>query len=287
MDATIRLAAPPDAEACGRIIYHAFKDIADRHQFPSGFPTLEAATTMAHTFINQPLIFGVIAENCGQIIGCNFLDERDPILGLGPFAVEPEAQQLGVGRQLMIAVLERGQGSAGIRLTQEAFNVSSMSLYASLGFEVKEPLLLMWGKFKSSLPSNVEVRPLKSEDVDECAALCKKVHGIDRTNELRDAVKNLSPFVALRTGRIRAYASAMNFCTFNHGVAETEKDMRALLLGAGALSVESLSFLLPTRQASFFRWCLSEGMRAVSPRTLMAMGEYHEPEGCYFPSLVY
>jgi hypothetical protein len=53
------------------------------------------------------------------------------------------------------------------------------------------------------------------------------------------------------------------------------------------MSSDPLSFLLPTPQASFFRWCLSEGLRAVKPMTLMAMGSYQEPEGCYFPSVLY
>jgi hypothetical protein len=73
----------------------------------------------------------------------------------------------------------------------------------------------------------------------------------------------------------------------NHGVAETEEDMRALVLGAAAMSSEPLSFLLPTRQASFFRWCLSNGLRAVKPMTLTTMGSYKDPQGCYFPSVLY
>ena len=70
-------------------------------------------------------------------------------------------------------------------------------------------------------------------------------------------------------------------------MAETEEDMKALLLGAAAMNAEPLSFLLPVRQASFFRWCLSEGLRAVMPMTLMALGEYREPNGCYIPSVLY
>ncbi|MBD0326809.1 MAG: GNAT family N-acetyltransferase, partial [Pyrinomonadaceae bacterium] len=85
-----------------------------------------------------------------------------------------------------------------------------------------------------------------------------------------------------------AYASAPHFWALNHAVAESEADMRALLTGAGNLSDgQSLSFLLPTRQTELFRWCLKNGMRAVKTMTLMAMGEYHEPRGCYLPSVGY
>lgn len=187
----------------------------------------------------------------------------------------------------MEAVLERGQGAAGIRLLQDSFNVSSVSLYASLGFNVKEPILLMRGKPKSEPPSGIEVRPLTREDLSSCAALCRKVHGYERTNELRDAVKYFSPQVALHGGRVVAYTSAPTFWPLNHGVAETEEGMKALLLGAGAVSGEPLSFLLPVKQVDFFRWCLSEGLRVIKPMTLMVMGDYQEPDGCYFVSVLY
>jgi predicted N-acetyltransferase YhbS len=116
-------------------------------------------------------IFGVVAETDGQVIGSNFLDERDPIRGLGPVTVDPQAQVRGVGRRLMEAVLERVRGATGVRLVQDAYNMLSISLYASLGFEVKEPLLLMEGEPKSVPPSRVAVRPLINENLNECTAL--------------------------------------------------------------------------------------------------------------------
>jgi len=73
----------------------------------------------------------------------------------------------------------------------------------------------------------------------------------------------------------------------NHGVAETEQDMRALLAGAAAMSSKPLSLLLPTRQANLFRWCLHQGMRAIKPMTLMTIGHFQEPRGCYFSSVQY
>jgi hypothetical protein len=98
----------------------------------------------------------------------------------------------------------------------------------------------------------------------------------------------LTSFVALRDGRLTAYASAPNFWPLNHAVAETEEDMQLLLLGAGNHSPgQPISFLLPTRQASLFRWCLKQGMRVIKPMTLMTMGEYQEPRTCYLPSVGY
>jgi hypothetical protein len=114
------------------------------------------------------------------------------------------------------------------------------------------------------------------------------VHGgIDRTNELRDAIKMFQPFVLTRAGRVVAYASAPTFWFLNHGVAESLADMQHLLAAAGAASDEPLMMLVPSRQADFFRWCLAQGLRMIKPMTLMAMREYHEPRGTWFPSVAY
>jgi len=45
-----------------------------------------------------------------MVVGSNFLDERSNIVaGTGPIAVDPKYQNKGVGRQLMINVMERAK----------------------------------------------------------------------------------------------------------------------------------------------------------------------------------
>ena len=290
-DATIELRAvgPADAEQCGRIVYEAFGAIHDHHRFERDFPTLEAAEQLTSAFIAHPLIWGVVAERDGQVVGSNFIDERGRIRGLGPITVDPRAQGQRVGRLLMQAALERSRGAAGIRLFQDSFNVGSLSLYASLGFEVKEPAVVMSGRPRSGPAAGIEVRPLKHADIGECEELCLRVHGFERTTELRDAIEVpvLSPFVAVRDGRITAYATTLTFFPAAHAVAETEADMRALILGALAAGEQPASFLLPMRQAGLFRWCLAERLRVVKPMTYMAIGEYREPAGPWIPSVLY
>jgi hypothetical protein len=72
----------------------------------------------------------------------------------------------------------------------------------------------------------------------------------------------------------------------NHGVAEDEEDMKELLLGAAAAIDEPLAFLVPLR-SGLFRWALEEGLRLVKPMNLMALGDYQEPRGSWFPSVLY
>jgi predicted N-acetyltransferase YhbS len=285
----LRPIEPHEGEAVAQILYEAFAGIHDRHGFARDFPTLGSAAQLTRDFIRHPSIWGVVAVSDRQVVGSNFLDERGPVRGVGPITVHPDAQGSGVGRRLMEAVLERGAGSTGIRLLQDSFNTQSLALYASLGFEVREPVVVMAGRPRSAPFPGVEVRRLRDEDLAACGDLHRMVHGFERANELRDALEApaLEPFVALRDGRVVAYATTLTFFPAAHGVAETEQDMRALIAGALAAGEAPASFLLPTRQAEVFRWCLDAGLRVVKPMTYMTVGEHHDPAGAWIPSVLY
>ena len=283
---TLREAEPADAARCAEIVFEAFGAIHDHHRFQRDFPVLDAAAGLTDMFIGHPQIWGVVAEVDGQIVGSNFLDERSPIRGVGPITVAPEGQNSGVGRRLMEAVIERGKDAPGVRLLQDSFHMRSLALYEGLGFDVKEPVAVITGSPRGGDTSDHEVRPLEDEDLDDCGELCRKVHGYERTNELRDAKQAFAPFVALRDGRIVAYASAVSFWPMNHGVAETAADMQALLVGAAASIDEPIAFLVPLR-SELFRWSLEQGLRLVKPMNVMALGDYREPQGSWFPSVLY
>lgn len=288
MDIAIRLATDNDVGACGRICYEGFRTVSERYGFPPTFPSVEVATQRVGRFIRHPSIFGVVAEaNDAQIVGFNFLSERDPIRAVGPIVIDPAAQGHGVGRRLMEAVLERARGARGVRLLQDSFNVLSLSLYAAVGFDARENLVVLSGAPFNAPPSSWEIRSLTASDIAGCEALHESVHGYPRTNELRDALATGAPIVALRDGRMRAYMAAPTIWLANHGVAEDEEAMRALLLGAAQIAKQPISFLMPVRRAALFRWCLTQGLRAIRPMTLMTIGEYREPQGSYFPSVLY
>lgn len=287
MDVNIREIREEDIPLAGKYIYEAFCGIADQHNFPHDFPSDEVTTGFAHMLVVHPQIFGVAAEIDGRFVGSNFMTEFDPIRGVGPITVDPNVQARGVGRKLMEAVIDRGKDAAGIRLVQDAFNTRSMSLYASLGFDIKEPLALMNGRPQGEMSKDILVRRMTSEDIAECSALCERIHGFARRGELELSLAAYTPFVAERDGRIVAYAATVTTWSLNHGVAETDQDMYDLLIGASAELDQPVSFLLPTRQAGFHRWALAAGLKMVKPMSLMAMGEYKEPDGCYFTSVLY
>jgi len=162
---TLRPTEPADAAECAQIIFDAFGALHDYHRFQRDFPALEAASGLLNMFIPHPMVWGVVAEIDGRIVGSNFLDERGPIRGVGPITVAPQGQNSGVGRKLMRAVLERGKGAPGVRLLQDAFHMRSLSLYESLGFDVKEPVALVTGKPRSAPDRRVQARPLEENDL--------------------------------------------------------------------------------------------------------------------------
>ena len=287
MTVHIRSATTADAELCGRIIYEAFQDIAARHGFVPDFPAIDPAIQLAQSFIAHPKIFAVVAEEDGRVVGSNFLLERDVVRAVGPITVDPKAQGRGIGRRLMDAVLERGRSASSIRLLQDAFNMRSLSLYTSLGFEVRESVVVISGRPVSQPPKEIRVRPMADEDLDSCNALSTRIHGFARANELLDAMQSAAPVVGERHGRVSGYLTAPTFWIANHGVAETEEDMKALILGARGAHDEVLSFLLPNRPTNLLRWCLGEGLTAVKPMILMSRGEYRTPAGSYMPSVFY
>ena len=284
---TLRPPEPADTDDLARIVFEAFGDIHDYHRFQRDFPAIEAAAMMMSVWIPHPQVWGVVAEVGGKIVGSNFLDERDPIRGVGPITIDPHSQNAGVGRRLMDAVIDRGKDAPGIRLLQDGFHMRSLSLYTRLGFDAKAPCVVMQGEPRDAPAAGVDVRPLTEDDLDECAALCKKVHGFERTGALSDSFQGpITPFAALRHRRIVAYASGVNFWPMSHGVAETDEDMQALLIGA-ASQIDGPILLLVPLHSSLFRWALDQGLRAVKPMNLMARGEYQEPRGAWFPSVIY
>ncbi|MBW2091926.1 MAG: GNAT family N-acetyltransferase, partial [Deltaproteobacteria bacterium] len=204
---------------------------------------------------------------------------------IGPISVDPAFQENGIGRRLMEAMLERCADAVGIRLIQDAFNISSMSLYTSLGFAAKEPIVGMKGWLKGRPPRKNKVRRLRLEDLPACSALCYKVHGIERTHELRDSINDGTAFGIENNGKITAYVSSLS--RQGHGLAEFEDDLKSVISFIHAKYKRPISILVPARQTSFFRWCLDQGLRVVDPLTLMAIGKYQQPKGCFFISVRY
>lgn len=284
MNLTLRTGTPDDAPELGRICYEAFAAISSKHNFPRDFPDTDIATGLIAFLLGHPEFYSVVAERDGRILGSNFLDERSPIAGVGPITVDPSAQDRGVGRRLMQAVLDRAaeRGYAGVRLVQAGYHTRSLSLYVSLGFQVREPLANMQGKVPRVTIPGRSVRAALAADLEACNRVCQRVHGHHRSGDVRDAIAAGTATVVEHDGRITGYATSLSF--FGHAVGETDDDVKALI--GAASSFEGPGILVPAR-SPLFSWCLSHGLRTVQTLTLMSVGLYNEPRGAFLPSILY
>jgi predicted N-acetyltransferase YhbS len=282
---TIRHAQPEDAAVAGKICYDAFLAITAAHRFPPYVSSPEPFVKRLSLTFGHPGFYSVVAEADGKILGSNVLDERSPIAGIGPITVDPAAQNLGIGRKLMSAVLDRTRSRkfAGVRLVQAAYHNRSLSLYATLGFDVREPLSLMQGPPLKQPVDGTSVRRALPSDKECCDRVCRQVHGHHRGGELAEAIELQTAVVAERDGRITGYSTEVAF--FGHTVAETNLDLQALLASAPGFGGPGI--LVPTRNAALFRWCLANGLRVIEPMTLMTIGIYNEPAGAYLPSILF
>ena len=114
-----------------------------------------------------------------------------------------------------------------------------------------------------------------------CNVLARRVHGFHRGVELREAIATKTATVVEHLGRIAGYATDIGL--HGHAVAETNKDLKALIGAAPGFS--GPGFLLPTRNHEVFAWCLSNRLRLVMQMTLMTIGLYNEPSGAWLPSI--
>lgn len=284
-DLRFRPGTADDATVCGTICYEAFKTIAEAHNFTPDFPSVDVAIRVISSLLSHPRFYSVVAEIDGQIVGSNFLDERNIIAGLGPITVDPTAQNRSIGRKLMENAHERAAKGKfpGVRLIQAGYHTRSLSLYAKLGYAVREPLACMQGPAADIAVPGCNVRMAVESDIDPSNRVCQTVHGHDRAGELNEAIARDTAIVVEREGRVTGYATVLGF--FGHAVGETNRDLEALI--GAATEFGGPGFLLPTRNSELFHWCLENGLRVTQPMTLMSKGFYKEPAGAFLSSILY
>jgi predicted N-acetyltransferase YhbS len=279
---SIRPATPADAGACARVMFDAFESLATRHAFPIEPQSPEFTRMQLDSMLATDGIYALVAERDGDVLGSAFQDERGDIVGIGPVSVDPAVQ--GVGRDLMECLLRRctERDVRGVRLVQTAYNYRSFSLYAKLGFAVREPLSVFQGETPNAATGG-DVRLAGVDDLAQCDALCRRVHGHDRHGELSQWIGAGTARVVERAGEITGYATGCGYIF--HAVGETDDDVIALL--GAAETIMGLGFLVPSRNTRLMTWCLDAGLRLVQQSTLMTIGFYGEPNGSWLPSIGY
>lgn len=283
---TIELKTPAeeDIPRAGEVMYEAFRDIAEQHNFAPDFPNADVAAGVLGMLHQSPGFEGALAVEDGGIIGSIFLSRRSPVGGISVLTIDPKSQNRGVGRQLMRYGMDRLEqcGHSRQQLVQAAYHNRSLCLYAKLGFIAAEPLSTMTGPPISAEIPGREVRSAVEPDMERCNELCTNVHGFDRGGEVEDAIKQGSALVVEKEGRITGYTTGVGFV--GHGVGETNDDLKALI--ASADEFVGPGILIPTNNLDLFTWCLENGLKVVQQMILMDTTPSGKPNGAYWPAVL-
>ena len=111
--------------------------------------------------------------------------------------------------------------SPAVRLIQACFHTRSLSLYAKLGYDVREHLACMQGDALGISVDGHVVRPATEEDIAACNRLCAQVHGHDRSGSCGTRSHRVLQPLVERERRITGYATIIGF--FGHAVGETQR----------------------------------------------------------------
>jgi ribosomal protein S18 acetylase RimI-like enzyme len=284
---SIRTVRAEDVEVCGRVAYAAHSSAAAAHNVPCEQPSVEFSIELIGNKVKDENAVGFVAEKGEQIIGSVFLNTFTPSLvaAIGPLTVDPSMEGSGVGRLLMQAVLNAADagGLDCVRLVQSPSHLRSLALYAKLGFDVREPLVLVSGDPKPEKIEGRAVREATPEDAQECDQLCAIVHGFTRKTELVTAMARRSACVVERAGNISGYSTGLGFR--GHAVGETTDDLKAMI--ANTSKIMGPGFFVPLRNGKLIRWLFDRGFRAHWPANLMTKGPYQESTGAFLPSIAF
>jgi predicted N-acetyltransferase YhbS len=276
-----------DAEACGMIAYEAHSTVAAVHNLPSEHPSAQFSVGMIGAKVKDRNAAGFVAERDGRILGSIFLNTFPPapVAAIGPMTVAPRAEGDRVGQTLMQAALDEAasRNLEQVRLVQSPSHLRSLTLYTKVGFDVREPLLMMQGNLPAGSSDDHIVRPAGPADVAAGEQLCTAIHGFTRSAELRGAIDQHVASVVMHRDRIVGYSTGLGFR--GHSVAETTEALKSLI--AGASQLPGPGFFVPVRNGELLRWLFMQGLRALWPATLMTRGPYQEPKGAFLPSIAF
>jgi GNAT superfamily N-acetyltransferase len=278
-------AEPQHVSELGSICFESFREIHDRACVTRDFPTVDIARQVLGMLVQRDDFYSVSALDDGRLVGSNFLSLMDPVAGVGPITVDPSAQSQGIGRTLMQDVIDYAHRNniEQVRLMQDSFNVASLSLYASLGFNVKLPVAFMQAAPLAEADNSV--RPITEPDLPAIEELSERIYKNSRRNEVAAAAPyGFAALLRERQGRITGYLLPG---IFGHGVAETEEDALTLIgESARRLPPEIARFFCPLTESSFYREALRAGCRVIKVMNYMALGPYEQPEEVWMPSVL-
>jgi GNAT superfamily N-acetyltransferase len=284
-----RPAGPADAAEGGRVLVSAFNRVFQRHGFPPPFPSLESGQNLVASYVAYAETRGVVLEGeGGKLVSIAFVHPRRRTAGIGPVAVEPHAQSRGVGLRLMEALLAAAPGVESFRLTQDAFNNVSFSLYHKLGFVVRDVMLGLERPAEWVPDPSATVRELGVADLAEVAALDTRLTGIERPHDLTHLLHSGHGFVLEREGAHAGYLlhrTIGRHLMIGPAAAAADDDLYALItaaLAANPGATATMRFL--ASRPNLLNRLFETGFRIAHLGNYMVRGPWERPPGAQVPA---
>jgi hypothetical protein len=193
-----------DLAAVGALLHESFRTAALEHGAPPPWRDATEATALAELYLGEPE-GAVVAEGGGAIAGCGFVRRRGEIATLGPIAAAVRGR--GTGGKLLdelIATAE-GWGVASMRLYQDGWNPASFAMYAGRSFAAVDTVAAVeraaGAPPRLDSSRGLEVAAMRTSDLEEVAALDRRLTGLERAADLAALVR----LVARRRGAIVGY----------------------------------------------------------------------------------
>lgn len=233
MNPQIRNMTRADLPRVGEVLFEAFNSGAAKHGYAPRMQSVQEGISWAWAILRHAPVEPLIAEMEGRAVGICCLNPRGGLGGVGPVAVDPAFQGLGIGRQLMKELLERAEGLQSVRLFQEAFNPASFSLYYSLNFmPVADMLDLFLTADESGTREHCSmVHELAPEDLDAVTTYDTPRSKLERRTDFAYYTKWGKVFVYRQDSRMRGFLACLpgaQSVQFGPLVAEGEEEARCL-----------------------------------------------------------
>ena len=299
----VREATVKDIDRCADICFESFKTLNATIGLPPEHPNLEFTRKSFRAIIKDPGYYVVVAvDENGKPVGINVLEKRDHVAAVGPIVVDTTFHKRGIGRELMLAIIEHSKTIGKDSVRAVSSNIKSYALVASEGFEPVEQLTVLTGfadPKSTEIKSDIKVRKMEKKDLEECDKLFKTTHGFSRYNDILSALNPASPhipFVAVSSVEKRIIGYTTGFFLFGHVVCETENIFKALFVGASKIlktevsTIEPPQIRLPARlYPKLLLWALDKAkLKILRVETMIVLGKYQSPKkNIYCPSIAY
>ncbi|MBI4640051.1 MAG: GNAT family N-acetyltransferase [Candidatus Tectomicrobia bacterium] len=286
MSIQVRQIIPDDIDKVAEILFVAFAraDLALGHE-PT-FENVAAARATTRGYMRADSEGSLLAEEDGEILGCGFLHVRGKTAGIGPVATEPMAQGKGVGRAIMRQLITIAGPDCSVRLVTGGLNLPAFTLYASLGFVVREANIGVAGQLRPGLSMALDPEEcsfMEPEELERLAKVDAELTGIERPRDLyffsRVGRIRLAKEKGQPTGFLASYRFGRNVIA-GPGAAKDLDTMKKLITAVVLDHRDSsISFRIPGSHPELLHHLRSLGLHITGVGHYMVHGPW-EPARC-------